>query len=596
MKYGKLLKHIAVALVAVSALTSCEDFLDRAPQDQISQVTYWKTPDHLNAYLVGKYTWLPGALTDWGMGYFVTDIQSDDMVNRLTRDTYMNGENNTTPTSGNGWDFTTIREINIFFDNCWQCTSPFDVWKRYYGEACFLKAMRYHGLVWSFGDVPWYSHELTTTDEGLYKARDKRSLVVDSIMSLMDKAVEYLPLRKDVGVNRLNKESALIYLSHIALCEGTWAKYHKGTPSASDVDPNKMFRKVIEAYETFKKECGPFADYIYTTGHPEYDYYNLFNRFDYSDIKEVTLSKDYNAGLGIKNNVNVQAWLYGYYGGAYTLSLVQSYLDRNGQSIDITDETAVPGKGSEYLTELANRLDMRYRNSTFTPGDLITSTDGAYKDSLFTVPQIHFSHMGRITTTGFHPKKGHNPDAPLINQTDPLVDGISFRVANLLVNYAEAYVELYGTYPDLSDNIDLLRKRAGMPTLTEVKPTVTSYWVDYGYPISDELAIIRNERHIELAGEGYRVNDWKRWRAHKLFDGKRPKGYRYCEEDFSSRGLPLPTIPVDENGYLDPIKTSLNGGVYTFNPDRDYLRAIPMNELSKNPNLTQNPGWDSPKQ
>ena len=53
--------------------------------------------------------------------------------------------------------------------------------------------------------------------------------------------------------------------------------------------------------------------------------------------------------------------------------------------------------------------------------------------------------MGRITTTGWHPKKSHNPEAPIVNQTDPLVDGISFRVAELLLNYAEAYVCLLYT-------------------------------------------------------------------------------------------------------------------------------------------------------
>lgn len=164
-----------------------------------------------------------------------------------------------------------------------------------------------------------------------------------------------------------------------------------------------------------------------------------------------------------------------------------------------------------------------------------------------------------------------------------------------MLNYAEAYVELHGTYPDLTDNIDLLRKRVGMPTLTSVKPTVEDYWPDYGYPVSDELAIIRQERRVELAGEGYRTNDWKRWRAHKLFEGERPKGFRLCVEDYANEVEKNIPIPVDENGYLDPLKTSLNGGTYHFNADRDYLSPIPTDEILKNPNLTQNPGWDTPK-
>ena len=116
-------------------------------------------------------------------------------------------------------------------------------------------------ILGNFGDIPWYSSELNTTDEDMYKARDKRSVVVDSIMNMLDQAVEHLKLRSAVGVNRLNKESALIYKSRVALFEATWAKYHKGTPSASDVDANKYFQKVIDAYEQFKHDCGNFEDY-----------------------------------------------------------------------------------------------------------------------------------------------------------------------------------------------------------------------------------------------------------------------------------------------------------------------------------------------
>ena len=91
MKYNKIIRNFALMVVASSTLIACDDFLDREPLDQVSQPTFWKTPEHLDAYIVGKYGWLPGAITDWGMGYFVADITSDNMVNRLTHDKWMNG-------------------------------------------------------------------------------------------------------------------------------------------------------------------------------------------------------------------------------------------------------------------------------------------------------------------------------------------------------------------------------------------------------------------------------------------------------------------------------------------------------------------------
>lgn len=589
-------KGLLVLPLTLVALFSCDDFLDREPLDEVSQATFWRTPEQLDAYIVGKYEWLPGSLTDWGMGYYIDDQNSDNMVIGLNHPTWMNGKNNTTPTSGGEWKWGPIREINMFFDNYVLCESPFSEYEHTYGEACFLKALKYHELVRKFGDVPWYSSVISDTDEeALNKARDPRSLVVDSIMNLMDQAVDHLKLRADVGVNRLNKETALILKSRIALFEATWAKYHAGTKSASDVDADKLFRKAIEAYDQFKQMCGGFEGKLYSTGHPESDYYNLFNRFDYADIQEVTLSKKYSEALGIKNNVNVQSWWYGYSNCSYTLDLIRSYLSKEGESIDIMDKSVVSGTGVTYLSELASKLDPRYKQSVFTPGDLLNTVTPGFIDSLFTVPQIHMSEASRNTTTGFAPKKAHNVEGPLINQTDPLVSGISFRIAELMLNYVEAYVELNGSFPDLSDNIDLLRKRVGMPTLTEVKPQIESWWPDYGYPISDNLAIVRQERRIELAGEGYRTDDWKRWRAHKLFDGKRPKGYRYEKEDYVKQGLNIPSIPVDKDGHLDPYAISLNGGTFKFNPERDYLSPIPMDELLINRNLKQNPEWDSPK-
>lgn len=582
--------------LALAVLTSCDDFLERKPLDEVSQETFWKTPQQLDSYIIGKYNWLPGKLTDWGLGYYVEDQNSDNMVVGLNHPTWMNGENNTTPTSSDDWKWDAIREINMFFDNYSHCESPFSTYEQTYGEACFLKAFKYHELVKKFGDIPWYSSVLSDTDEEqLSKVRDPRSMVVDSIMTLIDQSVEHLNLRANVGVNRINKETALIYKSRVALYEATWAKYHAGTPSASDVDAKEYFQKAIEAYDQFKQLCGGFEGKLYSTGNPDADYYNLFNRFDYSDIQEVTLSKKYSEALGIKNNVNVQVWWYGYYNCSYTLDLVRSYLSKEGKSIDIMNKSVVEEKGAAYLSELASMLDPRYKQSVFTPGDLLNTVSAGFIDSLFTVPQLHMSEAARNTTTGFAPKKAHNPEGPIQNQTDPLVSGISFRIPELMLNYVEAYVELNGSFPDLSDNIDLLRKRVGMPALTDVKPTVESWWPDYGYPVSDNLAIIRQERRVELAGEGYRTDDWKRWRAHKLFDGKRPKGYRYNLDDYVKLGLTAPAIPVDADGYLDPYAVSLNGDVFQFKPERDYLSPIPMDELLINRNLKQNPGWESPK-
>ena len=150
-------KNLLLIPLAFVAFCSCDDFLDRKPLDEVSQSTFWKTPGQLDSYILGKYDWLPGSLTDWGLGYYVDDQNSDNMVIGMNHPTWMNGEDNTTPTSGGNWKWEAIREINMFFDNYALCESPFSAYAQTYGEVCFLKALKYHELVRNFGDVPWYS-------------------------------------------------------------------------------------------------------------------------------------------------------------------------------------------------------------------------------------------------------------------------------------------------------------------------------------------------------------------------------------------------------------------------------------------------------
>ncbi|MDI3319828.1 RagB/SusD family nutrient uptake outer membrane protein [Pinibacter soli] len=582
----------------IGSLGSCKKFLNNVPLDQISTPEFWKTPQELDAYIVGLYDWLPGQLSSSGMGYYTDDQVSDNMVFATNYNAFMNGQNSVTPPTGGAWvsGFTAIRQINTFFDNYQKCPAPFAQYQQTFGEACFLKALRYEGLVAAFGDVPWYSHVLSPSDSvQLYKARDPRSMVVDSIMNLLDSSIKYLNVRATTGVNRLNKETALIYKSRVALFEATWAKYHAGTPSASSVNANKLFQKAIDAFTQYKTLFGTITTAnLYSTGGTQTAYYNLFGQFDYKTIPEVTLSKNYSQALNVTNQVGYIVWLYGYGGCSYSLDMVKSYLKKDGTYIDITDTVnVITTKGAASLTQMAGLLDPRFKQSVFIPGDLLNNNTLGYKDSTFRVPQMHNPTIGNNTITGFAPKKAHNPSSTLSgNYIDPEIAGISFRLPELMLNYAEAYVELNGNYPDLSDNIDVLRQRVGMPTLTSVKPTVTANWPNYGYAIPDALAIVRQERRVELAGEGFRSGDWKRWRAHALFNGSRPRGFKLVMADYAPYTT-KPSVKVDANGYVDPYQATLPAG-YTFNAGRDYLSPLPMDDLSRNKKLVQNPGWATP--
>jgi hypothetical protein len=125
---------------------------------------------------------------------------------------------------------------------------------------------------------------------------------------------------------------------------------------------------------------------------------------------------------------------------------------------------------------------------------------------------------------------------------------------------------------------------------------VDNTWPNYGYAVSNTLAIVRNERNTELFGVGFRPDDWKRWRAHALFatDASRPRGFKYDTADYDDATNSTLTKFLDPKGFFDPFKSLLNG-TYKFRPEKDYLMPIPLEDITRtNKNLTQNPGWDNP--
>lgn len=567
----KKLMYKFIFLAAFSIiLTSCESFIDLAPLDKVNMNDYWNTSADLQNYTKQFYPIIP-MLDSW---YGV----SDDMIVGGSPSVIMNGERS--PRTGN-WigEWNNIRNINIFFDNYQKCKEPIESYRQYLGEAHFFRAGFYYDLYRMYGDLPWYSNSLQIdSEEELMKPRDPRTLIADKILEDLDNAISYLKFRKEVGNNTLNKEAALAFKTRVALFEGTWQKYHANTVfGTSGTNPNKYFQQCIDAAEELMS--GNYKVGIYNTGNPDEDYFKLFGFDDMSNIDEVILYKAYNVSDGPKNSD--QTYLTREQNGkGATWDLITSYLDRNGKPYNYLD-LAIQTKGNEFLNKIANDIDPRFKSSIWIPGDLMSQIRGTY----FEKPPIDAGALF-LNPTGFAIKKKANPYSPaaggewnVYGETGYII----LRYAEVLLNYAEAKCELDNSvaYPQLN----LLRARAGLPDF-KVNPQSSDFnRVNYGYSISDELYEIRRERRVELALESFRENDYLRWRAHALFKGKRPKGYPVDKDEF-----PNYPHPIDENGLIDYYKNLIPNG-YGFNENRDYLYSIPQDEITLNPNLTQNPGW-----
>ena len=145
------------------------------------------------------------------------------------------------------------------------------------------------------------------------------------------------------------------------------------------------------------------------------------------------------------------------------------------------------------------------------------------------------------------------------------------RMADLYLLCSEALNELNGYSPETTRWINLVRERAGLPTVEE---SWSAYSTDpVKYQRKEGLReIIHRERAIELAFEGHRYWDLKRWKTAHLELNQPIKGWDILQKDAVSY-------------YREVL---LYNQKFTM---RDYFWPIPLGEMQINKNLVQNPGW-----
>lgn len=230
---------------------------------------------------------------------------------------------------------------------------------------------------------------------------------------------------------------------------------------------------------------------------------------------------------------------------------------------------------------------------------------------------FHPSLRGNTTFYGYGCRK-YNPEGTRADKTES-PDWPILRLAEVYLNYAEATCELGNgliSDADLDISINLLRDRARVAHLTNalIKDVWDAGWWDYKTNKTvchkmNMLDEIRRERACELYGEGFRMDDLKRWgiahinlRGQKL--GRHVLNTAYttnkCNDNqyfgepcYYPEKYPLLYGVYEGTGKDDPdygrsIATLAENLHYT---QRDYLDAIPLQQIRLNPALTQNPGW-----
>ncbi len=573
MKYYNIILFFASVLM----FFSCEeDFLDRRPLDKVGQSDYFKTPEDLATYMNQFYNNASfPTVPSYGLDY--------DSDNAVTKNFNAILAGTRTLDGAGGISFSRIRSVNYFFDNYHSVKEnhALDEYKQYLGEAHFFRAITYYGLLQNWGDIQWFSSVPGTESEALYDERDPRNFIADKIIADLDTAALYLQEAKTDGVSRINKWMALLIQSRVALYEGSWEKYHAGGPFAvANAQPEKYFTKAAEAASKVM-ESGLYE--LYSTGSPEVDYYNLFStQRDYSGNSEVLFWKKFDNELGkgessFRTEVNFRGRTPNEH--SITKELADYYLSEDGQPISVSPLF----QGHQTLTAEAQDRDPRFYQTIGVPGYPWVTTSAGEVTNYDALYDILNRGIEQNSPGGYVVRKGYDTreiyQVPQYEETPEII----YRYGEVLLNFAEAKAELGNiTQADLDKSINKLRERVGMPPLVIGEIVEDPEW---NFPdLSPLINEIRRERRVELALEGFRFDDIMRWAAaDELLVGKRPRGFRAAQVDENP-------YPVDDQGFLDPYRESLPGG-YGFKVERDYLNAIPKNQLELNPALQQNPGW-----
>lgn len=595
----KLYKLIIV-VSAVLFLSACKkDILDRTPQDRISDAEFWKTTSDLQLYCNSFYSRMLPTYTGFGTtGIYGldADLGSDNMIT-MSYNTILNAES-TVPSSGSAWSWTgsgwaswgELRNINYFLANYTRVSGDPTAINPYVGEALFFRAAYYFSMLKSYGALPWINKPLLPSDSSLiYSARLPRNIIADSILADLDRAITLLPTKSKALAMRVTKEIAMAFQSRVALFEGTWEKYHAGTPfGVTGSNGSQFLTKAATVAETLITSGVHTLDNVGAAN----GYWRIFNQFDHGGSKEVMFWRKYSSTDNPKLAHNWHRYTISGAGRGVTKNLVDAYLCTDGKPISASPLY----QGDDSLMRVAANRDPRLAQTIYLPdgNHIITSgRPGGAPNIIFTVPSFEQSLESK-SATGYQLYKGHNSDDAQQNASEVGTTALIFiRYAEVLLNFAEAKAELGTlTQADVDKSINKLRQRVGMPNLGIAAITVDPNWE---FPaLSPVINEVRRERRVELACEGFRRDDIYRWAAaDELLFGWKPKGAKKNQWTTVVAATILNAYPVDANGYIELFKNvgAMATG-YKFNVNRDYLSPIPTNELTLNPKLLpQNPGW-----
>jgi len=592
------LKNIYILLFILLVVGCNDDFLEVAPLDRFSDAAVWEDPALITAFVDNIYmgqhhgfqTEMLSSLCDESMDVWWWETQP--VLKSEINSSYL-GVLSPWHWTGDfynlSWEslYKNIRACNLFFENIEKSGLEGDDIEILKGEVYFLRGYFYSWLMSFYGGVELIDKAYSPTDDFMVP-RSSFEETVNFIVADCDAAAELLPASGDKA--RATKGAALTLKSKVLLyaasdlfnSEGSWTSGYSNPELISYVGGDRTARwQAAKAAAKAVIDLGVYSLYGGTNpGSAEQatqNYINIFlNNGNEEDIFLSFFDHANNSGNWDNPNVGLFNGPNGWetWGGNTPIGqMVDDYEMADGSKFDWSNpsQAAAPYQNRDprfYANVLYDGAYWKPRpesTASFDPTGTVQTGSFVQADGS-SIPGLD-TRQGPVqdwngTYTGYYLRKFIDPAVDHTPTNMQKYPWRQMRYAEVILNYAEACLEL-GEETEAKTYINMIRERAGMPD------------VPAGESGDALMERYRNERRIELCYEQHRYFDIRRWMiAPEVITPA--EGVKIVYPYGSSTPTYTVLSDVQDRGWND---------------NKSYFLPILLDELNRNNQLIQNPGY-----
>jgi hypothetical protein len=612
MKYI-IFRLTTACLTALLLFAGCADVLDKKNLGELVADDIWQDPVLLKGFmdrtmeenLPNADTW--DALCDESYEQYNLVLAYDNIgINE--------GGSNQRTTFIDHWNYGGIRKMNMFLENvdlCPETKLPAATRNDYVAQVKVLRAWRYFQMVRSYGGVPLILNVQDATDD-LYVSRAKTSECIAQIIRDLDDAIamgDDFPLtRPDAEAGRFSRAAALGLKGRILLYYAS-PQFAKQTPAGTK-DAATRWNEAYTANKTAADELaaagfGLFRPNPATPEEAIRNYRDMFSeQYEIGNNPEMIWVKRYQypvltaSHIGATRHDVTQEFVNAFAnadGSPYTgLEIPEA----GSPATSLGVRNVAYWKGREprfYATILYNgREHARFVNNA-DPND--ADEQGRqihwWRFAGGQAPYEDCSRMENLSVKSIK-QSDRNVNPTIADGNKSGADFPLLRYTEVLLNLAECAAKT-GREAEALQILTDIRRRAGIPQ------GANNYGL--GAPTGDALILaILNERRIELAFEGFRVWDVRRWRlftdplaGYKVNGLVRHTLRPTPKTEITSETLAGIDVENDPDSYFavfDNHIYALDAQPFSVTERQYFYRIAYESHIKKNPNLAQTILWD----